>query len=136
MTPLSYLQKMQEIGDRATPGPWFGTRDLSTFDVSEDNDDCKRIVQIGNNYDKNYDDIEEHNDEEFSRRYNNTEFIATSRNEWNKLLEMNGVLLGALEYYGRQEFAEDQIKSCISSFKSNAVARTALDAVSKIVSGG
>lgn len=112
---LSYLQKMQEIGDAATKGPWeYVGADRFIYDgqtfVQEKENGTMLII---GSYKQHAHGI--------------GEFIATSRNEWNKLLEMNSVLLAAMELiFTVEAYAPIAYKS---------EARTALDAVSKIVEG-
>lgn len=100
----AFLEEMKEIGEKATPGPWSST--YRQYDTKEDVDDMvfkdKDGAWMGHSYG-------DRDSSKFtnSTAKNNTKFIATARNNWDKLIKMNEVLLEACKF---SEKALDAIK--------------------------
>lgn len=113
---------MKDVGDKATPGPWFC--DWGNWEVETRHEDyfrfticplcpdsrtseCYRDNQLAQEDPENYGYLKENYPENeiknvSKHRWNGPidgEFIATARNNWNKILEMNRVLLEAVEFY-------------------------------------
>lgn len=92
---------MEKVGRDATKGPW--EVDSVSEVTSSDGDIWWQMSMLN--------------------AENNSAFIATARNNWDKLVEMNKALLGALEWY------EDDG----GNSKMGDIARAAIDKCEKIV---
>lgn len=95
MTKLkTYLEAMREVEGRATKGPWELREGFDRFSASPG---CYGLyLELGDN-----------GNVLMSGFPGEAKFIATSRNEWNRLLEIIETLMGACEDWQEEIMARD-----------------------------
>ena len=102
----AFLEEMKKIGENATKAPWAVCgeyKKTSDYLVSTPDGRKWRI-----------------DDAIYHEKSHNAEFIATARNNWDRLIKMNQILLEACEFYSHNEEFEN-LKELYKHDKSKVV---------------
>lgn len=92
MTLTEYLQSLKDVGDKATKGPWKFSCDFPT--EGDYGFTCDGIFHPVRFMGITFHEL------------GDVDFIATARNEWDRLIKMNEVLLkGLLKYTDSDQWA-------------------------------
>lgn len=103
-----YLDEMKDVGDKATEAPWRAVNEIDPNPIflKTWGPDYKTMwwIQAGHAFGEGGNSptsstLKNITPKETMMNEKNVKFIATARNNWNKILEMNSVLLEVVEFY-------------------------------------
>lgn len=111
----TFLEEMKKVGENATPAPWTKGCLESNYKVL---DSHGSFIVTGYATGPAHTDVDG-----YDGIINDATFIATARNNWDRLIKMNEILLEACEWYGETEYGN----------KDNKLARKAIEKCKEII---